>query len=1034
MSFEFAEVEYQGLPDAGELAEDIDEVRPHVVSAYISNPDLLRPEDELEEMPIDYNTFSYESHDDIGGDIFNEGFVEGDENVVGLSDLSWIDSVDADGRPVPVNPVDQGIAELEDAWSRDVHTTGTQLLPAVDRDFASYNRELEAPTSVPTGPPAHKVADVLRTASRRAVVGARYEDIAAFLGERVGPHDPRVRAVLAQVKDDAGLVGRVFIRAASFPGCSTGQWREAVRKHAGLAKYIVQKPECSGCVQLKSGSCAVFKKQVVASVPWAEALPKYAPFLRATGRTVQASGNPKEILRAAFAQAPRATLNGSDARPTFVHDADRISSERASALLREAPAQVVTVGLTWDQVHSHLDKWYARGNLTASDVERLKSSFASPEDVRRAAIGLITATRSGSYSGWVNAATSGGGRVASREEVLAVLKKSEQRLAQASASIVQEKSRREFAASREGRRIADIERRAALVVAKVDRGLRGRALVAHVERVFSPEDRGLAASILDPVFRAKNALEEPKKEVRQFSGHVVSTTGVPDIPGDVAWAQLRAASPPDPIDVSNRQVLAAQRRVAQTLDRWLKDGLITKVDRDRLASSDAEPSEVLRLGASLIHRVKVSAYSGGAEVPEGPAVSSEEVWAELERAEAFAKRASALVQDEIARRAHESTRQGQAEKKAQAQAESVRRAVSRWVSGGLLSRDDAARVLASKAPPIELLRTAASLVGKSRISSFSGYANLVDEDVSREVAWERLRQAEARSKVASQRIEAELQERRQKSIQERLAKITAEAQRGVPSTSLQRLAARLFNGEEIREVAPQLKQILTSVKTGAPIRAYQGVAYQAAPPVNTAKDGEHPVVVARLLRWARRQMSDGFVGRNLDHLIQAKFSPTVRTASAQALSEIRARHEGLSGKLYVDAEAYASDRGASGCEAGALTHRASSVPSVLQMPRCGTCVHRKVKANGTPACSVYRKPLITEPERSEELEDQRRRLIRLSDGTDAEQTAALFVNNYDPNEFKLDQSASVLDYIPEEDLASDEEVAPALFTFGGMYL
>lgn len=1030
--FRFAEVSHQGLPISPPDHEE--EVRPRLVSGYLGNPDLLSHDDGSADLPINYDTFSFEHHDDIGGDIFNEGAFDGYENRVGLSDLSWIDSVDEHGRPVPVNPADQGIAELEQAWSRDVHTTGTQLLPVVDREHVTYVREIETPTSVPTGPPAQKVADALRTASRRAVVGTSYEDVASFLNERVGSEDSRVKAVLAQIKDDAGLVGRVFIRAASFPGCSTGQWKDAVRKHAGLAEYVVQKPECSGCVHLKSGACSVFKKRVVAAVPWKDALSKYTPFLRASGRTVQASGNPKEILRAAFAQAPRTSLNGSDARPTFVHDADRISSEHASALLREAPAQVVTVGLTWDQAHAHLDRWHARGSLTASDVSRLKSSFASPEEVCRAAAGIIAATRSGSYSGWVNAATSGGARVATREEVYAALERSEQRMAQASARVVQEQSRREFAASREGRRIADIERRAALIVAKVDRGLRGRSLVAHVERVFSPEDRGLAASILDPVFRAKNALEEPKKEVRQFSGHVVSSTGIPDVPGDVAWAQLRAASPPDPVDVSHRQVLAAQRRVCATLDRWLRDNLITKVDRDRLASSDADPSEVLRLGASLIHRVKVSSYSGGAEVPEGPAISADEVWAELGRAEAHAKRADAIVQGEAARRAHEQTRQGQVEKKAREQAESVRRTVSRWASGGLISREDAARVLASKAPPVELLRAAASLVGKSRIGAFSGYANLVEDDVPREVAWERLRQAEARSKVASQRIEAEVQERRLKSLRDRLAKVSAEAQRGVPRTSLQRLASRLFNGEEIREVAPQLKKILASVKWAAPVQAYQGVAYQAAPPTDTRKTGEHPVVVARLLRWARRQMSDGFVGRNLDHLVQAKFSPSVRTASAQALSEIRAQHEGLSGKLYVDAEAYASDRGASGCEAGALTHRTSSVPSVLQMPRCGTCVHRKVKANGTPACSVYRKPLITEPERSEELEDQRRRLIRLSDGTDAEQTAALFVNDYDPNEFRLDQSTSVLDYIPEEDLTSGEEAAPSLFTFGGMYL
>jgi hypothetical protein len=179
-------------------------------------------------------------------------------------------------------------------------------------------------------------------------------------------------------------------------------------------------------------------------------------------------------------------------------------------------------------------------------------------------------------------------------------------------------------------------------------------------------------------------------------------------------------------------------------------------------------------------------------------------------------------------------------------------------------------------------------------------------------------------------------------------------------------------------------------------------------------------------------MNEGFAGRDLSHLLEGRFASSVRTAATSALRVLRAQHEGLAGHVYVDVEAYASKEGTTGCEKGALRHRANQVPAVLQMPRCGSCALRMAKADGTPVCSVYNKVIIASVGQAvENPKEYQAEMIRLSNGTDADRVAAMFSNAYDPDEFQLGEDGE-LDNLRVADTPPNEDVGEVLF--GGLEL
>jgi len=183
-----------------------------------------------------------------------------------------------------------------------------------------------------------------------------------------------------------------------------------------------------------------------------------------------------------------------------------------------------------------------------------------------------------------------------------------------------------------------------------------------------------------------------------------------------------------------------------------------------------------------------------------------------------------------------------------------------------------------------------------------------------------------------------------------------------------------------------------------------------------------------LLRWARQQMSEGLAGNDLDMILKARFSGRLLKASESLLGEVREAHEGLSGHVYVDTQAYASATGTEGCDKGGRVHRANALKFALAMPRCGTCKFASTLPNGTKACQKYNKKLTEEAPVADKAEYKRLALAQ-TEFTDQETTASLFTANYDDS-FGLGNE-NLTDFSFDETPSRDELTG---FAFGGLVL
>jgi len=214
-------------------------------------------------------------------------------------------------------------------------------------------------------------------------------------------------------------------------------------------------------------------------------------------------------------------------------------------------------------------------------------------------------------------------------------------------------------------------------------------------------------------------------------------------------------------------------------------------------------------------------------------------------------------------------------------------------------------------------------------------------------------------------------------------------------------------------------------------RQYQGAHQRRAASLSTTPEPTTPLLsrsVRGALQWIRRSMAEGFAGKDLDSLIQHRFTASLRGEMAAPLQEIRSAHEGGSGFLYVDAEAYASPKGVKGCEEGALRHRANQIPAVTKMDRCGSCSLARVLEDGTSKCGVYNKGLLDDSS-GPELERLKRANIKVANMDDSEQTASMFAPAFDPSEYSLHNAN-----LDDVDLITAAEHAPLDISFGGWNL
>jgi hypothetical protein len=184
-----------------------------------------------------------------------------------------------------------------------------------------------------------------------------------------------------------------------------------------------------------------------------------------------------------------------------------------------------------------------------------------------------------------------------------------------------------------------------------------------------------------------------------------------------------------------------------------------------------------------------------------------------------------------------------------------------------------------------------------------------------------------------------------------------------------------------------------------------------------------------LIRWARQQMSEGLAGTDLDLILSARFSNRLLKAAKSLMGDLRGTHEGLSGHVYTDTEAYSSPTGTNGCDKGANVHRANALKFALCMPRCGTCKFASTLPSGEEVCQKYNKILVDRPP-VEDPKEYQRLALRQYNASDAEVTASLFTANWNSEEYSLGNEN--MTNINFDETPDSEQLAGLVF--GGLLL
>jgi hypothetical protein len=466
--------------------------------------------------------------------------------------------------------------------------------------------------------------------------------------------------------------------------------------------------------------------------------------------------------------------------------------------------------------------------------------------------------------------------------------------------------------------------------------------------------------------------------------------------------------------------LTAQRKVVA----WTKAGLLTRDQAKTIVTKDLGGRAMLRVAAALVLQAKGAAAFSGLPIDVRPPEVT------LKEARSALAEVKAPEPIDISHRHRDAARRDAHQK------------VARWHRRGFLAEKQARRLLASKADPEQVLRAAATLIMQAReAADYSGVANdprakaASDADV-----WKALAQAEKRAQQAQEHVDTVAKARRTQSTREareaqktvaRVGKVRLAIDKGVRGQALQKLILRTLHPGDVRVASQVLDPILR--ETGAlqdsqtPSRTYEGAEFHTVPQrVASVKPGAKDI--GRLLRWAAQMMNEGSAGSDLDSMLQARWSAVVRKQAAKELAALREQHEGGAGFIYVDASAYASSAGTTGCDKGGLKARANQVRYVLAMDRCASCAARSIREDGSARCQKYSKTLITADDLPDEMPLLKQANIKTMGMTDDQVTASMFSPQYDPHEYGLQNSC--LDGIEMDEDIEPEALGEILF--GGM--
>lgn len=505
-------------------------------------------------------------------------------------------------------------------------------------------------------------------------------------------------------------------------------------------------------------------------------------------------------------------------------------------------------------------------------------------------------------------------------------------------------------------------------------------LAAEGRKVATTQPNGKP---VEPRVALANALRTSPHKEAPSQYHTFETKLVDQISMDDAKRVFASASPDQPQapDHNARYMRELRQRVANKLLAWGKAGLLGRDTVKNLIADKAPPEQVLEKAAALIVQGKqASAYEGsGVDALKAPEVSSDFAWQFLK----------------------ESDTDSTAQKLAEDKRNRVLTNVEAMRKAGLLTDKEASTLASLKTKTAdEIAGYAQELVVRRSASKLE----IPQAEIEKRAYQGGGEGAYPISKLTGGEALAQLQNAEDPHAWH-LQKLAARDQKRLQDNLDKLVSAKLLTPKErkallkvgsYQEAMRQAAELVAMAKT----RMYEGVGQEVIRDevafddamdqlVNATETPKQAAIedytVRRVVKYAAEKMNEGFAGEELDSLIAARFSGDSLQKAATELQRVREAHEGLAGHLYINVGAYASPKGTSGCEQGALQHRSNGIKFAMSMPRCGSCVFRNVEGK----CQKYNKFLVDQAP----VEDPRayqKEAIRMANASDAEITQSLF--------------------------------------------
>jgi len=321
-----------------------------------------------------------------------------------LPDLSWLELAEQDPDRLPKSPHNRSIPELVEAWGVHRRTDGLRSVRN-NKDLALLKE------ASPSGRVRDKgfLLDVIRRAGRESAAGFPWETVSDNVRVQLRGASQKeagfIAPYLEQIRREHGLAGRIFIRADFYPGYESGKWTEYVRKTAHDAFYVIKRSDSPSSIHDQNGRCGIFKKKIVASVPWKKAHSLYRKKFASSGVGISDTGNPQKDLRLAF-EAPE--IKGNTIFPIVLSPVREASLEESKSALLSGKKTQEKLSHSQREKEKELKKLagalrdlVASHSIREEEAKFLLKSKKAPKQILREAIDLARTPKKVEYTGHV---------------------------------------------------------------------------------------------------------------------------------------------------------------------------------------------------------------------------------------------------------------------------------------------------------------------------------------------------------------------------------------------------------------------------------------------------------------------------------------------------------------------------------------------------------------------------------------------------------------------------------------------------------